>query len=127
MRYLLLFIVAGLWSCENQTYQIGKRLYKSHCADCHMDQGEGLKGLIPPLAGSDYLGKHLDQLPCLIRNGLEDTIVVNGHTYMEKMPDNKALSEIQITNILNYVNSSWGNKEPTYQLKSVRELLNKCR
>lgn len=126
MRYLLLFLVASLGACENQTYQIGERLYKTNCANCHLDHGEGLAGLIPPIAGSDYLGKYPDLLPCVIRRGLKDTIVVNGKTYAEEMPPNGALSDIQITNLLNYINSSWGNKQAPYELETVRELLKKC-
>ena len=119
--YLLLFCTACLLSCGNQTYQLGGRLYKTNCANCHMDHGEGLGELIPPLAGSDYLAKHLDELPCLVRRGLQDTIVVNGKIYTEQMPPNGALSEIQITNLLNYINSSWGNKQPPYELETVLE------
>jgi mono/diheme cytochrome c family protein len=126
MRYLLLLFLAGLLSCEQQTYQIGERLYKTNCANCHMDHGEGLGALIPPLAGSDYLGKHLNELPCAIRRGLKDTIVVNGKIYSEQMPPNGNLSDIQITNLLNYINSSWGNKQAPYELERVRELLKKC-
>lgn len=127
MRYLFaLALGMVVLGCQNNTYQIGERLYKGNCASCHMDKGEGLAGLIPPLAGSDYLGRHLDQLPCIIRKGLQDTIVVNGKIYVEMMPANPALSEIQITNLLNYIGSSWGNQHPPYQLEQVRELLKTC-
>ena len=127
MRYLfLLFVLCGT-ACERQTYQSGQRLYKAHCANCHMDNGEGLSALIPPLAGADYLANHQDKLPCLIRNGLKDTIVVNGNTYAEQMPANAALSDVQITNILNYVNSSWGNNYPAYEPEALSQMLKKCR
>lgn len=42
--------------------------------------------LIPPLAGADYLANNQANLPCLIRKGIQDTIVVNGKVYAEKMP-----------------------------------------
>ena len=126
MRYLfLLFVLCGM-ACDRQPYQSGERLYKAHCANCHMDKGEGLGALIPPLAGADYLAKHQDQLPCLIRKGLKDTIVVNGKIYAEQMPPNEALTDVQITNILNYINSSWGNQHPAFQLEALREMLKKC-
>lgn len=114
-------------ACESGgTYQSGERLYKASCANCHMDHGEGLGALIPPLAGSDFLAANRDNLPCIIRKGLMDTIVVNGKVYSEMMPPNPGLSDIQITNILNYINSSWGNTQPAYPLEGVRELLKKC-
>jgi mono/diheme cytochrome c family protein len=113
-------------SCDQGTYQSGERLYKKLCANCHMDSGEGLSALIPPIAGSDYIGNNRDLLPCIIRNGLQDTIVVNGKTYAEKMAGIPELSEIQITNLLNYINTSWGNKQPVYSFEEVTTLLQKC-
>ncbi len=127
MRYLLLFFITALAACESGgTYQSGERLYKANCANCHMDKGEGLGALIPPLAGADFLATQRDRLPCIIRKGLQDTIVVNGKVYSEVMPPNPGLSDIQITNILNYIHSSWGNSQPPYPLEGVRELLKKC-
>lgn len=127
MRLLLLAIcLFCVFSCERNTYQSGERLYKANCANCHMDEGEGLGALIPPIAGSDYLIAHMDNLPCIIHKGLRDTIMVNGKLYMEEMPASPGLSDIQITNIVNYVNSRWGNQQAPYQLEAVREILKNC-
>lgn len=123
----LALVFAGFITCKSQTYQSGERIYKKTCANCHMDHGEGLGALIPPLAGSDYLAQHRDNLPCIVRYGLEDTIYVKGKMYGEKMYGLPDLSEIQITNILNYVNSSWGNNNPPYTYEDVTTLLAKCR
>ncbi|MBL7810185.1 MAG: cytochrome c [Saprospiraceae bacterium] len=114
-------------ACQQQTYQIGQRLYQTHCANCHMDNGTGLGALIPPLAGSDYLQTHRDQLPCIIQHGLMDTIVVNGQLYAEKMQGVKGLSEIQITNISNYVIQTWGNKSKPFTLEEVGNTLKNCK
>jgi cytochrome c551 len=114
-------------SCETQTYQGGERLYKTMCANCHMDSGEGLGTLIPPLAGSDYLGKNIDKLPCIVRYGLRDSITVNGKVYKENMAGMPGLSDIQVTNLLNYVNSAWGNHLPPYSFEEVQRLMAQCR
>lgn len=110
----------------SDTYESGQRIYKTYCANCHMDSGEGLGALIPPLAGSDYLAKNQERLPCIVRYGLQDTIVVNGKTYSENMAGMPGLSDIQITNLLNYINHAWGNEGATYQFEQVQELLKKC-
>ena len=91
-----------------------------------MDAGEGLSALIPPLAGADYLEKNREKLPCLVKYGIKDSILVNGKMYAEQMPGVPTLSDIHITNILNYVNSSWGNNNKPFQLDEVRALLEKC-
>ena len=117
-----------LWavSCEQNTFQEGERLYKIHCANCHMDDGIGLSALIPPLAGSDYLNTHREQLPCVLRHGLSDTILVNGKLDAEKMPGVPTLSDINLSNILNFINTSWGNRNEVYRLEEVRAALEKC-
>ena len=120
------FLLGSVAACENQTYQSGGRLYKTMCANCHMDAGEGLGALIPPIAGSDYLGKNRERLPCIIRYGLHDTITVNGKVYSENMAAMPGLSDIQITNLLNYINNTWGNNHPAYSYEEVKGLLEKC-
>ncbi len=104
----------------------GKRIYKIHCANCHMDDGSGLSALIPPLAQADYLVKNRDKLPCNLRHGLQDTIVVNGKIYAEQMPGVEKLSYIDITNVLNYINTNFGNQNPPYHPEAVRDLLLPC-
>ena len=106
---------------------MGERLYKTHCANCHMDGGEGLGALIPPLAGSDYLVSNRERLACIIRYGLKDTIVVNGKTYAEQMLGNDKLNDIQVTNVVNFMLQSWGNKQEPVTFEEVKASLSKCR
>lgn len=126
---LLLFsgaLLLPFFSCRETTYKEGARLYQANCANCHMDDGAGLGALIPPLAGADFLGSHRPELPCILKYGLNDSIRVNGQLYAEKMPGVPTLSAIQVTNILNYVNQSWGNNYPVYRLDEVQAALEKC-
>lgn len=131
MIYPRIFILVGIMflcaSCERSPYQDGARIYKSYCANCHMDSGEGLGALIPPLDSADYLVKNHDQLPCIVRYGLRDTIIVNGKIYAEEMPPGDKLSDIDITNVLNYVNTHLGNQNPIFTLEEVRARLEKCK
>ena len=126
-----IFFIPLLWigllsACNDTPYQSGERLYKANCANCHMDNGEGLGALIPPLANSDYLSRYRDQLPCLIRYGLADSILVNGKPYVEKMAGLPNLSEVAIVNILNYINNAWGNKNGVFRLDEVKARLDAC-
>ncbi len=81
----------------------GQRLYDFHCAACHGQQGEGLKSLYPALAGTDYLAENWDQLSCIIVNGIDGPILVNGREYNQKMYGVEGLSESDIANIINYI------------------------
>lgn len=88
----------------------GKEVYTLHCMSCHLDEGQGIEGLYPPLAKSDYLMNDKARSIATILNGLSGEIVVNGTTYnMEMMPFN-FLTDEEITDVLNYVRNSWGNK-----------------
>ena len=118
--------VALLASCFTNRQNEGQRLYAARCANCHGEQGQGLARLIPPLAGADYLAKHRAELPCLIRRGQQGRVVVNGIEYNSVMPGHNDLTDSQITNILNYVQSEWGNKQPRFTTHDVSELLRPC-
>lgn len=130
VKYTLssLLLLALLFNaCAPNTFQEGERLYKVQCANCHMDDGIGLSALIPPIAGSDYLQANRDRLPCILRYGLNDTIIVNGKQYAEVMPGVATLTDIQVTNLLNFINNSWGNQNGLYRLEEVRATLEACR
>lgn len=91
-----------------------------------MDSGKGLGKAIPPLANADYLMKNREKFACIVRNGQHDTIVVNGVKYDTPMEGYPTLSEIQITNIANYVYSSWGNQAEEFTVREIEEQLKNC-
>ena len=122
---LLVFLLLPLWNC-GPDYEQGKRLYQYYCANCHMENGQGLRKLIPPIAASDYYINHIDEIPCIIRYGLSDTIVVNGVTFQEAMEGHPSLSPAEITNIINYMHSEWYPDLPYTTLDVVEEQLDNC-
>jgi mono/diheme cytochrome c family protein len=127
--FLLAVALFFFWAnaCQRDPYREGARLYGLHCANCHGDQGQGLGELIPPLAQADYLAQHRDRLACILVKGLADTIVVNNKTYAgQPMPPNANLSDVQVSNILNYIHNNWGNQLPDFQLEEVRRALQNC-
>ncbi|MDB5233412.1 MAG: hypothetical protein JWR44_405 [Hymenobacter sp.] len=121
---LLTILLPGCFS--NNRHQ-GQRLYAQNCAGCHGDQGQGLAKLIPPLAGADYLVDHRAELACLLRNGQNEVIVVNGIAYHNVMPGNKTMSTAQLTNLLNYIESHWGNEAAPRTIRDVQQQLDSCR
>ena len=94
-----------------QKYLIqGRDLYQLNCASCHQQDGKGLKKLIPPLANSDYLKANQAESIKLIRNGATKSITVNGIAYTPTMPAHSHLSNLEIAEIITYINNSWGNE-----------------
>jgi len=118
--------LATLTQCFTNKKNEGQRLYVQHCQSCHMEDGSGLRGLIPPIAGADYLQTHRRQLPCLIRHGIEGTIVVNGVEYNQPMPGIARMRKDHITNLLNYIQTNFGNRNQRYTMQEIEQLLEQC-
>src|SRR5690606_27410133 len=93
----------------NESITRGKDLYIMHCMSCHMENGEGLEGAFPPVAKSDYLMADKNRSITEILNGLSGEITVNGKVYYGDMPAFD-LTDKEVSDVLNYVRNSWGNK-----------------
>jgi cytochrome c551 len=129
--YLLLFAFLGAncqsSSSESTPYPQGATLYKKVCGQCHMDDGSGLGDNIPPLQGSEYMTTLRDQIPCIVRRGLKGEIKVAGKTYNQEMPPSIVpLNDIEIANIMNYLNHRWGDGKTFIQVSEVKKLLEAC-
>jgi nitrite reductase (NO-forming) len=89
----------------------GQQIYGAVCAACHQPEGQGIAGVFPPLAGSDYLARAPKEM--VIRHvleGLQGPITVNGVAYNGAMPPLGYLDDAQIAAVLGYVRSAWGNE-----------------
>ncbi len=88
----------------------GKQLFTGTCSVCHQANGQGLPGVFPPLAKSDYLAKQTrDHLIGIPLHGLTGKVTVNGKEYDSVMPPMTQLTDDEVANILTYVLNSWDN------------------
>jgi len=92
-----------------------------------MEDGSGLIGNIPPLANADYLTKHADKIACIIRYGITEAIEVNGKKYTTPMAGVPELKDVEIANIINYINHEWGNDNGYTTIKQVQTQLSSCK
>ena len=87
----------------------GKTIY-SNCLACHMEHGEGITSVFPPLANSDYMLENTDRLINTIINGTKEAITVNGVEYPgSTMTTFGHLSDDEIAAVSTFVLNSWGN------------------
>ena len=107
-------------------YSDGKWVYEQKCQTCHQADGQSLALLIPPLAGSDFLVNHKERIPCIIKHGIEEAIIVNGQEYNGIMYGVQDINEIDITNVINYINNSFGNENGFTSLEEVQSYLEVC-
>lgn len=124
MRISLLMLC--LWFLGCNPYKQGERLYETHCANCHMADGSGLGELIPPLYGSYYDQVAQSDLPCILRHGVTYTKLVENEEVLLEMPANAGLNEVELSNVINYLNSSWGNDLEATSPGKVRRRLEDC-
>ncbi|RAV99348.1 c-type cytochrome [Pseudochryseolinea flava] len=99
----------------------GKEVYTTQCMTCHMEQGEGIEGAFPPLAKSDYLMADKKRSITQILHGLSGEIKVNGVTYNGEMAAIE-LTDQELSDVLNYVRNSWGNKGEAVTPAEVKAL-----
>ncbi len=95
---------------KEQQIQAGMVLYNGTCSVCHQQNGEGLEGIFPPLANSDYLMADQRRAVEIVLNGLSGPISVNGVPYSSVMPAMSQLNDDEIANILTFTLNSWGNE-----------------
>jgi mono/diheme cytochrome c family protein len=87
------------------TRQAGAQLYLDHCAGCHQASGRGIPGVFPPLAGN---GVVLAPDPADILRVVDTGIPARGgYIPMPSFAD--VLTDQQVTDVANYVRTSWGN------------------
>ncbi len=98
----------------------GKKVFLTTCFACHMANGEGLPGIFPPLAGSDFLKADKDRATRIAVKGLSGPVVVNGKTFNNIMPPQSQLDDTQVADVLTYIMNSWGNDFGTVSPNDVR-------
>ena len=96
----------------------GKKLYMQNCGACHQENGKGLAGAFPPLAGSPIVNN--DDPDFMVR------VILQGYDARSEygqMPGFAAqLSDEAISAIVNHERTSWGNKASTVSVDDIRKI-----
>lgn len=87
----------------------GATIYNQYCSGCHQLDGQGIAGLYPPLAQSEWVLEDKERLLDVLLNGLYGPIKVRGKSYDHQMPPYRFLSDQQLADVLTYIRQSFGN------------------
>jgi len=98
----------------------GGALFLGTCSVCHQGNGEGLPGVFPPLAKSDFLNADHARAIDVVLRGLSGKVAVNGTEYNSVMPAMNQLNDDEVANILTYVLNSWDNKGGRIKAEEVK-------
>lgn len=87
----------------------GSTVYNT-CVGCHQGTGLGQPGVIPPLAGSEWVTGGTERIVRIVIHGLSGSVAVKGSNYNGLMPPQGALSDKDLSYVITYVRNSWGNE-----------------
>ena len=112
---LFYFIIVGVITTylfqektKKESIAEGQEIYQDFCVQCHLNSGEGVPGVFPPLKSSDYLLNNIEKSIAGIKYGLKGKIVVNDEIYNSVMV-NQGLDYEEIADVMNYILNEWGN------------------
>jgi len=105
---------------------LGRRVFTRNCVVCHQTTGLGVAGQFPPLAGSEWVLEKdwhgSNHLVKILLKGLQGPVQVKGSTFNNSMPTWALLSDEQISSVLTYIRSEWGNAAPPVPTDYVKKI-----
>lgn len=105
----------------SKSMERGKGIYVAQCISCHLEKGDGIETIYPPLAKSDFLMNEKEKSIAIILHGVDEAITVNGIEYNGDMPTFNMTDE-QISDVLNYIRNTWGNSGEPIKPEQVKAL-----
>jgi mono/diheme cytochrome c family protein len=106
----------------------GEKIFAARgCGGCHGMTGDGMPGVNPPLAGSEWvLAEGPNRVIRIILNGLNGPITVKGQAYNGQMPPMaEGLSNREIADLASFIRNSWGNKASVVTESQVKAIVEK--
>ena len=109
-----------------QYFVEGEQIYLQRCSNCHQKDGKGLGLVYPPLAPSDFMDKNFEAVICLMKNGRQGEMTVNGKVYNQPMKGIPALTELEIAEIATYLYNTWGRERGLVSVNDAGKILQTC-
>ena len=85
-----------------------------------MENGEGVPGLYPPLTQTDFILGEKKRLIDIVIHGMEGPTEVKGEKYNNIMAKLDYLRDDQISEVLSYIRSNFGNNADEVTAEEVR-------
>ena len=118
-KFSIFLFICLLIACHQSPFEQGRVLYENYCSSCHMSDGTGLTTIYPALKGNPVTWDQSINIPCLIRTGHK------GNALSADMPAYAKMTEVEISNIMNYINHSI-NAKKVVSFLWIKEQLLEC-
>lgn len=84
-------------------------LFEANCSTCHQSDGLGLRGAVPPLAGSEFVATGAETVARIMLRGIDGPLRVMNTDYNGHMPSfASALGDAEVAGIASFVAKRWG-------------------
>jgi glucose/arabinose dehydrogenase/cytochrome c551/c552 len=93
----------------------GKTIYQQYCASCHKEDGKGVLGTFPALAGSAKVKAGPEILIPILLNG------ISKEQAGAAMPAFNFLSNEEAAAVLTYIRQNWGNKASAITTSQIKK------
>lgn len=101
----------------------GAALFTARCSTCHQPDGMGVRGAIPPLAGSAFVAQGPDLVSRILLRGIDGPIRVGDHNFNGHMPSfASVLTDIEIGELATYVAHRFGKSSEKLEAPAVAKL-----
>jgi mono/diheme cytochrome c family protein len=88
----------------------GRGIYIDDCAGCHMENGEGIAGVFPPLKGNNVVqSKDPETVVHIILGGQKTAVTKQKPTGLAMPAFDWKLDDEAIADLVTYLRSAWGN------------------
>jgi mono/diheme cytochrome c family protein len=103
--------------------ELGARLYRERCADCHGEQGEGAPPHWPSLAGNRTLTmvSPVNAIRAVLHGGFPPATRANPRPY-GMPPAGPGLDDREAAALVNWLRNSWGHSAPAVDQRVVNAL-----
>lgn len=98
----------------------GGAVFQGKCVACHQANGQGIAGVFPPLAASEWVAGKPEVLANILLHGINGKLTVKGVAYNGQMPAFKdLLTDGEIAAVLTHIRSQWDNKSEAIDEKLI--------
>ena len=108
---------------DKNTMAFGSAVYTDDCAGCHMERGQGLAHVFPPLKGSSAIqAARPDTMIRVVLGGAQIPATQSKPTGLQMPAFNEKLTDAQIAAVVTYIRNAWGNSASVASKSDVAKL-----
>ncbi|MEO8808903.1 MAG: c-type cytochrome [Rhodanobacter sp.] len=108
---------------DKNQMSLGAGVYADNCTGCHMDGGQGLAHVFPPLKGSSAIqARKPDTVVRVVLDGAAIPATSSKPTGLKMPAFHDKLDNAQVAAVVSYIRNAWGNRATTVSAGDVADM-----